>query len=804
MTTKGVFVLRFWFAGIIIAIGLSYVLQFKETEKQPTTRTPASLSLFRSSALTNKDILEAASSPILKVDKARVIIDNDAAFDSKLEAIRSAKPGETIRLSYYIYSQDESSAVFLTELLKAAARGVHIRLMADFITNYGNLDLFSYLEEQAHGMIQIKLYGRPTPLVIRDLMFITSPCPSADGKVSATSCSDTKWKSLEGKSPDFFARLMLSGLYNLDFTAVSTAVIKGQILDIENLIKNGSSSADDKKQFIEFLKLVYKSKVQHDAIASVKVLLALQLYGDKLNPVLNEILGHVPVSQKGDKSYSDWEHVTDFTHHKVLIVENRFVQIGGRNIENSYHMKPNSLTKKYIFMDTDMAAEINSGGEAISKAYDRLWNFSTMTIPLKEVRFLMPNDLVINTEAFKASLESCSPRSYQNLEDRAHFQKCVEQEVIRHPKYQNLQTRLSKINKTLSEGVQAYNRQYLPKKSYTQSWKTGTAYSDELSPQDMSSLLLAYVENLPFDKRKSDQDLERNFGSIPGQELKFGKYIHQLWYKGLENACLTSAKEGREKRVIIHSAYFLPPALLLRGFSKMLDGTWDCNKVRVTFLTNSPETTDLNHINVAARYEMAAFFQIIQNRQRIYGSFAANHSAKFEYFEYLKDPSGSGISLHTKMSVLGDDVIIGSANADVRSYYMDTNNGFFLRGAKDFTKEYIAFIDSITQDPKKTRNLTDHFSQSSMTVDAIYDNDLKKLEQIINNNDVTKKLSPEIKSKIYGAFHSVVGFVFDATRKILVKSNNPPAHLPGEVENGGEEKTQQETEKKFDRLLQLL
>lgn len=797
--------LRFWIFGIIIAIGLSYTFQFRDSAKS-NTRTPASLSLFKSAALDSKDILEAASSPILKVKKARVMIDNDAAFDSKLEAVRSARPGETIRLSYYIYSQDESSAVFLTELLKAADRGVHIRLMADFITNYGNLDLFSYLETQGHGMIQIKLYGRPTPLIIRDVMFMTSPCPSVDSKVKATTCSDAKWKSLDGTYPDFFARLMLSGLYDLDFTAVSTALLKGQIIDVEALTKSGSTSPEDKKQFLDFLKLVYKAKAQHDPIAGVKVLLAMQLYGDKLNPVLNEILGRVPISQKGDKSISDWEHVTDFTHHKVLIVENRFVQLGGRNIENSYHMKPNSLTKKYIFMDTDMSAELIGGGEAISKAYDRLWNFSTMTMPLKDVRSLMPNDMVVNADAMKAAFEKCSTKTYLTSEDRSRFGKCVEFEVVRHPKYETLPARLAKVSKTLKDGVNAYNTQYLPKKSYTQTWAPGSSYSDELSTKDMNNLLLAYIENLPYDKRKDDADLERRFGSIPGQELKYGKYIHQLWYKGLENACAMSVKEGKEKRVIIHSAYFLPPALLLRGLSKMLDGTWDCRKVRVTFLTNSPETTDLNHINVAARYVMSSFFQTVENRRQIFGSYSDNRAAKFEYFEYLKESAGSGLSLHTKASVLGDDMIIGSANADVRSYYMDTNNGFFIRGAKELTASYISFIDNITADRKKTRDLTSYFGNRALTVDNIYADDAKMLEQLMAKTELTKNLNPEIKAKVFKAFRSIVGFVSDATIKILVKEQNQPTGAASYDSDAQrlQERSQKDQEQKYDRLLQLL
>ncbi|MBK7962875.1 MAG: phosphatidylserine/phosphatidylglycerophosphate/cardiolipin synthase family protein [Bdellovibrionales bacterium] len=55
-------------------------------------------------------------------------------------------------------------------------------------------------------------------------------------------------------------------------------------------------------------------------------------------------------------------------------------------------------------------------------------------------------------------------------------------------------------------------------------------------------------------------------------------------------------------------------------------------------------------------------------------------------------------SLHTKISVLGDDIIIGSANADVRSYFMDTNNAVMIRNAPNLVADYLAFLNR-TQGP---------------------------------------------------------------------------------------------------------
>ncbi|WP_413288679.1 hypothetical protein [Bdellovibrio sp. HCB337] len=780
--------IRFWIPAVLAIATISYYATTYKHKNFPT-REPA-FSLFKSQPLEDKDILEASSSSDLKAKRVRLLIDNDASFDSKIEAIRSARSGETIRLSYYIYSKDQSSALFLNELLQAAARGVRIKLMADFITNYPLLDLFTYLETQSRGMIQVRLYGRPTPLIVRDSMFLTTPCPPTSGKVKSTTCSDAKWAKLANSSPDFYARLMLSSLYSLNFDFVASAVLKGQLVDLAALTSGGNTSEEDKKQFIEFLKLAFNAKVKGDVLAGAKVLIAMQLYGDKLNPILNEILGRVPVSQKEQKSYSDWEHITDFTHHKILMVGDRFVQLGGRNIENSYHMKRNELTDKYIFMDTDVAVDLDRGGNSIAVAYDRLWNFSQMTIPVQEARNLMPNELVSNSEIANEVWNQCLPKNYQTEQDRQTLVSCFEGQFYKHSKYKNLNTRMTELATVLNDGVQAYKSQYLPKKAYAQTWKKSSNYEDELSNVDISHLLLGYIENVHYDKSK--KELERIYGSVAGKETKNGKYIHHLWYLGLQNTCALAAKEKREKRVIIHSAYFLPPAILMRGFSKMMDGTWDCRNVHVSFVTNSPETTDLNHINIASRYQMAAFFKVYQNRRRIYGSISDSKSAKFDYHEYLKDPNDRGLSLHSKVSVLGDDLIVGSANADVRSYYMDTNNGFFLRGAKDTVSQYAEWVDNILKDSTKVRDLTSHFSSPGLTVDKIYSDDKKILENFLATNELGKKLSPTMKEKFFKGIYAVANFVSETTEKILVKDSNPS------------EAEQAELEQKFDRAMQLL
>lgn len=101
--------------------------------------------------------------------------------------------------------------------------------------------------------------------------------------------------------------------------------------------------------------------------------------------------------------------------------------------------------------------------------------------------------------------------------------------------------------------------------------------------------------------------------------------------------------------------------------------------------------------------------------KRSLGSGAKDKSAQFEIFEYKPDLTAkNGVSLHTKVSILGDDVIIGSANSDVRSYYMDTNNGIFLRGASDFIRDYNLWISKKTSSFENKTNFYKNISSTEL------------------------------------------------------------------------------------------
>jgi phosphatidylserine/phosphatidylglycerophosphate/cardiolipin synthase-like enzyme len=792
---------------ILVTAAVVVILGCQSTGVKEQVRNPA---LFGwggpRGEMTTDEMLGLSSSGKLKVSEARVIIDNDAAFAAKIDALRSAKKGETVRLAYFIYSDDYSSSYFTNELIKASQRGVKVKLLVDFLGNYKFLDLFSYLEDVSNGAIQVRLFGRPTDKIVRDMGFLTQPCPSYPGKTPPSSkyCSDYKWNN-NPKSPDFFAKLLMSGIYGRGVTALKVSLLMGQQIDLAKYKEGQKMSDEQKEQLKEFFKLVYDAKVKGDTLASLKVTIALHMYADELVPMMNEILGRLPLDQMNNSSAADWEHLSDFIHHKILLIDGRYLQLGGRNIEDSYHMKANPLIAKYIFMDTDFAAKIQSGGESIAKSYDELWNFTAMTMPVKQVRELIPNDYVTNPMAFGMAVQACSKPNYSTVQDRAEFAACVEKTTKSQQSYKDLAARMKDVVKNMSEKMAKYVSDYKPQ--YIESWTGKAAYDDHVPAQDMKNMTVAYIENVHYDRSKAPNDRDRKYGVTAGQEAKSGKYIHRLWVRGLENVCAATAKERTKnpsatKRVVLHSAYFLPPSPLVRSFTKMMDGTWDCRGVHVTFLTNSFESTDLNWINFLAKYEMLTFFQMYNDRKNQFGSMS-ERAAQFDYYEYKLNPNAR-YSLHTKLSVLGDDMIIGSANSDVRSYYMDTNNGVYIRNAPELTRQYLAFVDQIIKSDK-VDYLTPNYINGSYNKNAFREIDKKQLESYL----AKLKVSEETKAKILERGMQIVGditdVVSDSTQKMMdtdyIETDNNTGETGTNYNSKLEE--QRKIEQRFNRLFQL-
>jgi hypothetical protein len=231
------------------------------------------------------------------------------------------------------------------------------------------------------------------------------------------------------------------------------------------------------------------------------------------------------------------------------------------------------------------------------------------------------------------------------------------------------------------------------------------AYGDTLvaSTKTDPGLKVSYVENVPFNK---NDITNRQYGATVDNEAASGKNIHAVWVKAMKNLCDT----GKEEQVIFHSAYVVLPSPILSAIAEMAKTadpksslvtneyrTKNCSNVTIRVLTNSIESTDLSVINLFARIQFHEMIRI-GKAVRLANPEFAKLAANVEYYEYNpgafnKKPD----SLHTKITIIGDTAFIGSANADVRSYYMDANNGVLLENAPAFTQAYRDYFQTMVE-----------------------------------------------------------------------------------------------------------
>ncbi len=638
---------------------------------------------------TDADAARLSSTGAMKASEARVITDNFEAYKSKIDIIEHAQ--KSLRLVYFIYSDDSSSAQITDALIRAANRGVKVQLLVDFLTNYPRIDLFKYMEKAGKGNIQVNFYGIPSEAIVRGALYQTTACSPANAQSKdSEACEDEKQAKVEaleksGVKMTWFSKMYLTGQYSKNDKLQGVAVQMGGGIDINKLKQSSGGPKPSGEQTKELAQLVYKAKAQNQFFAKVKLGFALAKYGDSIGPILNQIFGAFPFALGGGP---DYDHMTDYTHHKLIVADGKVFQMGGRNVEDSYHT--DMYSEKYTFIDTDFYAKADVAIR-VEKAYDTLWNFKAMVGDMATVDKLTPNEYPVNTMQFLGALDGCVKAATQNPALAAGIEQCVDGNISKVPGYQTMDARMNAVAAKIRDGKKAFLANYKPQERYD--WNPNNNIQD-------ADAEMFYLENTSFNR---DVDAsKRLFGSQVDFEHENGKNIHAVWIRGIENACAVSARTGQPKRVVLHSAYFLMSSGLVAAVGNALNGKWDCHNVQIDLITNSFATTDLNVLNVFARYQLASLFNYYY-----YG--ASANKAKLNYYEYIPhnpDPKCSKPqfektrdcrpnSLHSKVTVIGDDIVIGSANADVRSYYMDTNNAILIRNAPKLVADYLAFIDKL-------------------------------------------------------------------------------------------------------------
>jgi putative cardiolipin synthase len=134
-------------AFLIVALLLSGCTSF-DVQREPSQALPASDSSFGRS-------IQAQAAPYEGKSGFRLLTNSSEAFMARAELIRNAQ--SSLDLQYYIVHDGISTRMLVEELLKAADRGVRVRILLDDTTSDG-LD-WTIATLAAHPHIQIRLFN---------------------------------------------------------------------------------------------------------------------------------------------------------------------------------------------------------------------------------------------------------------------------------------------------------------------------------------------------------------------------------------------------------------------------------------------------------------------------------------------------------------------------------------------------------------------------------------------------------------------------------------------------------------------
>ncbi len=257
-----------------------------------------------------------------------------------------------------------------------------------------------------------------------------------------------------------------------------------------------------------------------------------------------------------------------------------------------------------------------------------------------------------------------------------------------------------------------------------------------------------YLENLPIAAGG------RVYGARHDREAASSKNIQATWRSALQSVCETNAPAARD--IVFHNAYLFMPASLLRDVSAMLDGSRPCPGVTLSLVTNSLATTDLNIVNLLATWQLKALADHLAET----GS--TSQSARLRYFEY-QPLAGVQLSLHSKVMVFDRDIFIGSANADVRSLMLDSNNGVLISNAPVFSASYHQYLKTLLATPSRVAERTAGIGRDKDALSTEMNLQIDKLIERYAGERLTTQQQLDIKLQV----QSTSARVYELSRQIM-------------------------------------
>lgn len=200
------------------------------------------------------------------------------------------------------------------------------------------------------------------------------------------------------------------------------------------------------------------------------------------------------------------------------------------------------------------------------------------------------------------------------------------------------------------------------------STRTITPISDKTIVSDASYSDLTYIENTMFKDRSKTGFLAEKPNQIRNTVVELLKHTQ----KG--------------QKVFIKSAYLIMPPSL---FEPLLDAIE--RGVEVTLLTNSP---------ISSNHAVVPFFGRMQYKALLVRSKELNGSLKILEYNHSN-------LIHDKVWIIGDSLLVGSSNADPRSFFLNTENDVLIqpsenaKGHDSLAKQYFDWQISQIEELKK-------------------------------------------------------------------------------------------------------
>lgn len=691
------------------------------------------------------------------VSESTVLSLNEDGLAAKLAVIDRAQAGDSLDLSYYLLSDDESSAFMASRLIAAAHRGVKVRVILDFFTNFSRWHYYHWIQYHAKdgnssgGSVEFRFYNIPSPGIREDVRFMVTPC-SLEGELITSDACTADRKANQNTAEAFRKQNMfLTGLYGKSNLALeaSMAEVAAQYEAVGEA--GGETSDEDKAAAMAGLKLIYQART-----GDVGAKIAVFFLAGKLAPLSAAFDSLNPGGSAEHKE--EWAHLTDFTHQKLTLLtgasgESEMV-LGGRNVENSYHVSElgeesawglwdeaadarTAWASKYIFMDTDVHTVFR--GDSVRKRFENLWNFNQMVVPLIGIGSDLGTDPGLSFEVEGETvhaLDRYGPEYVATVADR--FSQRYDYDA---------------------------NAATVTPKQPTATYQQNVA---GMFPRfDLEGERYYYVENIP----NANGTREFSTSGDWANEKAHGKNIHQAWHDSLAKQCASS----EAKEVVIHNAYLMLPTHFQRSLYEAIREPDTCKGVsKFIIATNSLTSTDLNIINV---FNESYIKPILDNAP----------SGRLEYYEYTTaDVSASNPisrSLHTKAMIFGDDVYIGSSNADGRSKFMDANNGIFVEDAPAFVAEYKGWLMGKAL---PALGASDPHGIKSMSPEQLQETNMQFLETHIF--DRWLKNQEALRPLLSKWARDTIGQLYNVTNEVMPKDPSKTTSLQhttlGEVDKG--------------------